>query len=76
MTNHSPNALDRQTLEGMYGKVWDEQELTQAFRVTAIIAPQVVVVRRSDGQVGSMTFQNDPRFYFNFVPTGRDEGQA
>jgi hypothetical protein len=71
---HQPGQ-NRQTLEAAYGKVWDEAELAQEFRVTAIIPPQVVVVRRSDGQVGSMTFQNDPRVYFNFVPTGRDEGR-
>jgi hypothetical protein len=75
MMNNNPPAQDRQTLEAVYGKIWDEGELAQEFRITAIIPPQVVVVRRSDGQVGSMTFQNEPRFYFNFVPTGRDEGQ-
>jgi hypothetical protein len=66
--------LDRKTLEANHGQVWDEQELAQEFLVTAIIAPEVVVVRKSDRQVGSMTFQNLPRFYFDFVPTGRNEG--
>jgi len=75
MTNNNATGQDRQTLEAAYGKVWDEAELAQEFRVTAIISTQVVVVRRLDAQVGSMTFQNDPRFYFNFVPTGRDAGQ-
>ena len=37
---------DRQSLEATYGKVWDEDELAQEFRVTAIIAPQVVEVRK------------------------------
>jgi hypothetical protein len=37
-------------------------------RATAIIAPQVAVVRKADGQVGSLTFQNQLRFYFNFQP--------
>lgn len=74
MTNNPPGH-DRPTLEAIYGRVWDETELLNEFRVTAIISPQVVVVRRSDGQVGSMTFQNTPRFYFDFVPTGRDAGQ-
>jgi hypothetical protein len=71
---NTPTGQDRQTLEAAYGKVWDEDELAQEFRVTAIIPPHVVVVRRADGQVGSMTFQNEPRFYFQFVHTGRDEG--
>ena len=76
MTNNNRAGKDRQTLEATYGKVWNEDELAQEFKVTAIIAPQVVVVRKADCQVGSLTFQNEPRFYFNFVPTGRDEGQS
>jgi hypothetical protein len=60
--------LDRHDLEAAYGKVWDEEELAQEFKVTAIIALQAVVVRNADGQVGSLSFQNQPRFYFNFQP--------
>jgi hypothetical protein len=60
---------DRQFLEGTYGKVWSEEELAHEFKVTAIIGNKVVVVRKSDGQVGSLTFQNDPRYYFNFQPS-------
>jgi hypothetical protein len=66
---------DRTTLEATFGKVWDEGQLAQEFRVTAIIAPQVIVVRRADNQVGSMTFQNEPRYYFNFVPSEGDKEQ-
>lgn len=66
--NTSQTGHDRQTLETAHGKVWDEEELAQEFKVTAIIAPQVVVVRKADEQVGSLTFQNQPRFYFNFQP--------
>ena len=69
MDNMNPIGQDRQTLESAHGQVWDEEELTQEFKVTAIIAPQVVAVRKADGQVGSLTFQNQPRFYFSFKPT-------
>jgi hypothetical protein len=62
---------DRQTLEAAHGKVWDEEELAREFKVTAIIGNEVIVVRRSDSQVGSLTFQNDPRFYFYFQPAPR-----
>jgi len=72
MTNNT--GLDRKTLEATHGQVWDEEQLAQEFKVTAIIDEQVVVVRKADNQVGSMTFQNLPRFYFDFVPSGRDEG--
>jgi hypothetical protein len=60
---------DRQTLEAAHGKVWDEEELAQEFKTTAIISSQIVVVRKADGQVGSLTFQNEPRYYFNFQPS-------
>jgi hypothetical protein len=68
--------LDRKTLEAANGQVWDEEELAQEFRIAAIIDLDVVVVRKADLQVGSMTFQNQPRFYFNFVAGGPDEGQS
>jgi hypothetical protein len=35
------------------------------------LAPLVVVRRRADGVKGSLEFQDRPRIYFNFVPTGR-----
>lgn len=57
---------DRRSLETVYGAVWDEKELTQQFTVMAIIAPRMVVRRKSDGQVGIVTFQNRPRFFFNY----------
>lgn len=66
--NTNRTGLDRQALEAAHGKVWDEEELAQEFKVTAIIAPQVVVVRKADGQVGRIEFQNQPRYYFNFQP--------
>jgi hypothetical protein len=68
---HKPNhtGQDRQSLEAAHGKVWSEEELAQEFKVTAIIAPKVVVVRKADGQVGSIEFQNEPRYYFNFHPS-------
>ena len=69
MTDNTNRAgHDRQALEAAHGQVWDEEELTQEFTVTAIIPPQVVVVRKADGQVGNLSFQNEPRFYFNFQP--------
>jgi len=67
--NNDQIGQDRKTLEAAHGKVWTEEELAQEFKVTAIIAPKVVVVRKADGQVGSLTFQNEPRFYFDFQPS-------
>jgi hypothetical protein len=58
----------RQELESQYGQVWDADELGEAFEVLGFGAPFVVVRRRSDGQVGSLAFQDHPRAYFDFVP--------
>jgi hypothetical protein len=70
MTNNTnPPGLDRLTLETRFGKVWNEEEFARDFHVGAIIGTSMVVVQRSDGQVGKITYQNQPRFYFNFEPT-------
>ena len=56
----------REALEAKHGKVWDTQELQQDFDVTGFMAPLVIVRRKSDGVKGSLQFQHNPRFYFNF----------
>jgi hypothetical protein len=56
----------REALEVEYGQVWDTAELARDFVVTGFMAPFVIVRRKSDGQLGSLEFQHNPRFYFNF----------
>ncbi len=56
----------REALEARYGAVWDTGQLTEAFEVVGFAAPFVVVRRRSDGVLGSLEFQHQPRLYFNF----------
>lgn len=46
--------------------VWDTSELQAAFTVEGFMAPFCVVVRKSDGARGMVTFQHSPRFYFDF----------
>lgn len=58
----------RASLEAAHGKVWSTFELTEDFEVVGFLAPFVVALRRSDGQKGSLEFQANPRFYFNFAP--------
>jgi hypothetical protein len=60
------NPGSREALEAKHGQVWDTQELQQDFTVLAFIAPFVIVSRRSDGVKGSLEFQANERFYFNF----------
>jgi hypothetical protein len=58
----------REALEAQYGQVWDTRELGVDFDVLGFAAPLVVVRRKSDGAKGSLEFQHNPRFYFNFEP--------
>jgi hypothetical protein len=57
----------REALEAEYGQVWNTEELSSDFEVQGFMAPLVVVKRRSDNVRGSLEFQHNPRFYFNFV---------
>jgi hypothetical protein len=52
----------------IHGRVWDTAELNEEFAVIGFLAPFVVVRRKADGSKGSLEFQNNPRFFFNFVP--------
>jgi len=61
-------AIDRQSLEAKFGKVWSEEELAHEFIITAIIAPHVVARRRADDVVGTLEFTGQPPLYFNFQP--------
>ena len=56
----------REALEAQHGKVWSSQDLADDFEVVGFLAPYVVVRRKADGVKGSLEFQHQPRFYFNF----------
>ena len=58
---------ERIRLEAEHGQIWNTDELAADFTVEGFMAPYVVVVRKSDGQKGTMKFQHLPRFYFNFA---------
>lgn len=64
---NSQPEITRESLETQYGQVWDTKELSADFNVMGFMAPFIVVKRKSDGQVGSLEFTHDPRFYFHFV---------
>ena len=56
----------REELEKEHGQVWDTDEMRKDFDVTGFGAPFVVVIRKSDGQKGSLEFQHSPRLYYGF----------
>ena len=62
--NNSPD--EREELEREHGKVWDTAELQQDFDVQSFLAPFVLVRRKSDGVMGTLKFQHQPRYYFTF----------
>jgi hypothetical protein len=62
------DAVARRDLESRYGQVWSTKEMSADFEALQFSAPFLVVRRKSDRQLGSLMFQNDPRFYFNFAP--------
>lgn len=59
-------AMERADLEKIYGQTWDTEELRRDFEVVGFGAPLVVVKRRSDGKMGSLFFQANPRLYFKW----------
>lgn len=61
----------RAALVARHGQVWDTTELQQDFMVVGFLAPFVRVRRRDKGEEGSMEFQHEPRFYFNYRPNWR-----
>lgn len=62
----APPPKTRAELGKEHGQVWTTAELAHEFIVTAIIGTEVVVRRKADNVVGTLTYQNDPRYYFAF----------
>ena len=58
--------MTREALEAKYEKVWNTQELQRDFDVLAFAYCYCIVRRKSDNVKGSLDFQHDPRFYFDF----------
>ena len=56
----------REALESQHGQVWSTEELQRDFEALGFMAPYIVVRRRSDGVKGSLEFQHNPRFFFNW----------
>lgn len=59
--------MEKHQLEVLHGKVLTTSEAIGEYEFIAFCAPFVEVRRRSDGIVGTLEFQPNPRFYFMFV---------
>ena len=47
---------------------WTTEQLVKDFEILDFLAPYVVVIRKSDGQKGSLAFRHAPRIYFGWEP--------
>ena len=63
-------AIVRRRLAALHGQVWDSFTLVRDFDVIRFTPPLVHVCRRSDGAMGSVTFQHVPRFYWGWHASG------
>lgn len=57
---------ERPELQAEYGRVWNTDELAAEFEIYAFRTPFALVRRKGDGATGSLLFQNNPRYYFDF----------
>jgi len=60
---------ERELLEAKYDEVMDTSEMSAKYEAIGFMAPFVVVRRKSDGVKGCLTFQHNPRYYFDFQPS-------
>ncbi|HOC58266.1 MAG TPA: hypothetical protein PKI20_21795 [Verrucomicrobiota bacterium] len=67
---------ERAALEARHDQVWDAAELARDFVVHGFMAPFVVVRRKADGVVGSLMFQHQPRYYFDWVQDSQPNSKA
>ena len=57
----------RAELEAVFRQVWDEKQFAEDFEFLGFIDEAVEVRRKADGQLGSLSYQDKPRFYFSFI---------
>jgi hypothetical protein len=65
-------SMSRADLEAKHGRVWNDEELERDFLGCLQVGPLALVVRREDCVAGSLSVQDEPRFYHSFV-TFHDE---
>jgi hypothetical protein len=56
----------REELERMAEPVLDTTEFSQRYELIGVRAPFAVVRIKATGEIGSMLFQNHPRYYFSY----------
>lgn len=64
----APRSREQLLTEYGHDNVWDTTQLARDFIIISFTAPIVVVKRKSDGALGYITVQDNPRLYFGFQP--------
>jgi hypothetical protein len=59
----------REELEVVFRQVWDERQLAEDYEILGFTDDRMDVRRKSDGIVGSLSYQDSPRFFFSFIET-------
>lgn len=70
------DAEARAALERLHSPVLSNDELLSQFEISHFDAPYVYVIRKSDGQRGTMAFVDAPRFYFAFEPEENNDART
>lgn len=70
---HLENGEIRAMLEVSGRQVWTNDELLETFEVSHFEPPYVHVIRKEDGQRGTIMFIDTPRFYFSFAAEENNE---
>ena len=57
----------RNDLEKKYGPIWNDEELLAEFAAEIFDGLVLRVIRKSDGQRGTVAYIDKPRLYFAFI---------
>ena len=67
--------LEREGLEQLHGKAWDRKEIADDFAILGFHPPFAVVRRQADDEVGTLLYQEMPRYYFRWQAKKRAKEQ-
>lgn len=70
---HLESGEVRALLEQLHNPVWNNEELLNVFEVSHFEPPYVHVIKKDDGQRGTVMFVDTPRFYFSFSADNSNE---
>ena len=56
----------REDLERKYGQIWNDEQLLAEFAAEIFDGPVLRVIRKADGQRGTVAYIDKPRLYFAF----------